>query len=594
MSAQSIIWPVILFVFIILVAACAPTVTSTPIPPATSTALLSPTVTPTLTATPPPTAIATWTATPTRTATPIPSIIADTWASDKDGKVDFAQMFPIVGAVNNAHRHLIDAGFGPFRLAIVVKDDLSKVENQRAYRVDILAVLGKNETLKKQILQVRDNLMRELPQAVLQDLVIIIDNAGQKVTQIVYKQKSSYGDLYRRFRIGSDLVLTEFAKPLERKIAPNNSGLSEFSLLPRLAFNSKGEMVRIDLADDDLGKKVSLEGVVTVSPIDTFQVWPLQNTIDNIRLAQKLGANIVRINMVPSRALRDIDVTKQIIEAAESEGMYVMLCPGSKSDAQNVFNDLLIPDDEVTQQIAQMAKELNPYDNVILDTWLEIKLARNSNNPNDPENIRRAKELWDRQTMMIGEIRKVNKHAIVGVGALTVNKYYPYYYDHPLTDPLVLYTINDSPYFNGKEDSSDREFYMPLITEYHRPVMFLETNFASPLPDQLIRETAWIQQSIENRKGLPYQVHVTGYQMGASGGWASGLVARGSADGFKLPISVAPSLQDVYFTKRGYLVALSLLGYYSPSESRIFDDKGQLVLPANQLKQKNVPTQFDR
>ncbi len=456
-------------------------------------------------------------------------------------------MYPYVGAVNNKHRQTIDLMMGGLRLAVINDQDLIKLndEAQKDLRTKLVVQLARNETLQSQLVNARRNLTQVNPSETNVTLILEGGKLAQAVAELETQKK--------RFAVEADGRLV---------------GISRTNLLPRLAFSDKGEMIRSDLRNDDLNRKVSLNGFVTISPIDAYQQWPIDKTFGNILIAKRLGANVIRLNIIPQLALDKIETTARIVEEAERNGMYIILSPASKYIGTD-FNDIKktpygngMPDDEIVGTVTQLAEKLDPYDNVILDTWTEIggEWGRDA-------------QLHGVLTRMISSIRAVNKHAIIAVPSCRASMDFRYYVDHPINDPCVIYGINDDPYqpFDnpGKEENV-RNLWTPLIPA-QRPILIRESAFPYPNDEQRKREPVWISQSLQFTLDYPYQVHFTGFLL-AGEGWKNDIVATertaNALNAIKLPKDLAPDLQDIYLTPRGY--------------------------PMAEKYKKNPPTQFDK
>lgn len=501
-----------------------------------------------------------------------PEITPEAWEiSEEDKDKTLAEMmFPIVTGVNGRNRYAINLKKGTLNLAVLREingdNDLKDrpPDELQWIREDLVADLNENPDLGRVLSVIRSSIDTIISEAVQEDeknaasyqgygnFTVVIEQeivedentkqivTRQRATQMVIKvwdEKSKQWN-FTYYSVDAMGIITLLTKE------------EESQLMPRLAFNSEGEMVRIDLPDDHPDKKVSLEGFVTISPIDAYEQHPIEKTIRNIRLAKRLGATVIRLNIVPELAISKIDTTKQIIAEAERNGMYVILSPAAKSSAQGTFNDLPngMPDEEVIKDVIKLAELMSPYNNVILDTWTEIGV------------FGREQELFSILSGMIERIRKVNDHAIIAVPAVEWSSNATYYINHPFEDPLVLYGINDDPWTppNTGLDQDRRYLWTGLITQ-KRPVLIRESGYVFQDDMQTRKDASWIEGSLKIVEERPYQVHFTGFLF-AGEGWFNDIIAKPGDPGAKqlLP-EIAPDLEDIFFTPRGYPIALKLV-----------------------------------
>lgn len=373
----------IAIVFVLLTAcASAPTATPTAMPSSTATSLPTSTALPTATSTP------TLTPTPTSTPTPtLPPIVATAWASDASGKVNPQMMYPLVGAINYKHHKAIDADYVLLRLAIVTDQDLIKLDAnaQKNLRTSTVARFNQNNELRRWILNIRLELIRLYPTQ--PPFKIIIEN--DKPTQVIAE---------------TDGTLVRYVPDASGKLTK----LDRYNLLPPLYVDGK------DIKRKDTGEVVQLKGMQIPSFLEA--PWAKDNRyfIGLVQVAKQWGADHVQLFFRARRVQPYMAEAKQTIEEAERQGMYVVITGGGLgSEGSNQgYNDIPLLNDEVIDALVILARELKPYNNVILDIWNEP--AGSFLRPtNALDNFER--ETYEVYVKAIKAIRAANDQVIIAV-----------------------------------------------------------------------------------------------------------------------------------------------------------------------------------
>ncbi len=478
-----------------------------------------------------------------------PHITAGDWASFKEGdagysekvkgKVNPTKMYRFVGSQNNAHQSSLDLEFGTMRL-VVNTGKVITAENHLLERVKVAKALETQEGLKTQLKAIRNEMAKiYFDEVDFRNFTIVVEKG--KATQAVYR--TPYQEV--KYKIGDDFSLKVILSREAGRAAEVRE--LEANLMPRLAFNINGEMIRTDLPDS-VERRVKLGGVATISPIDATDRWPMQKTFDGINTTKAIRANAIRLQIVPSLALKDLETTKYIVEEAERNGLYIMLSPAAKSTAQGVYNDIKAPDEDTIRDVAQLAKELEKYNNVILDVWNEINYyGAEVNN----------EQIYNLLDHAVREIRKNNSHVITALPGPEDSQNFAYFAARPIQDPLVWYGVMDNVRERGPRGDGlgvrKSNLWRGLV-EKKLPVFYRESNYPErPTEAQLAAEPAWMQESFNYAKQYPFQVHVFGWLLAGSG-WPMDLVAKPGQPGAK-QISGVPGLENIWFTRRGFELA---------------------------------------
>ena len=149
----------------------------------------------------------------------------------------------------------------------------------------------------------------------------------------------------------------------------------------------------------DTGEIVHLKGAQIHNPIHDTTQEPLANSFEYIDILKLWGANLIGIPFYTDAVATHMGEIKQIVEEAERNRMYVIFLPAS---LHGPFLDIPLPDEQVISTIGQLAEELEPYNNVILDVWEEAPDVSWS-------------QLYPLIERAIQTIRSVNSDVIIGI-----------------------------------------------------------------------------------------------------------------------------------------------------------------------------------
>ena len=438
------------------------------------------------------------TETPTPTEVP-PSFTADEWASDKEtGKVDSRQMFPLVGAINHVNRKTIDVGFkvgsDSLKIAMVTSNDFTTEEDHRSYREEIAATLDRNETLKQQLIAIREQLAQRYPnERDSRNFIAVVEDG--RVTQAIYIKKD-IPERYAAIERADGIALQE---------------IKEYPLLPELHVNGP-------YIETDEGVRVQFKGVEVYTFADGPQTF--EDAMENIELARRLlgpSLNIIRFQLDVGRSFRP-EMLKKAVAYAERLGMYVLLCP-VEEDGKPFVDPSQPTEPQPTEKSIQVLAELAEMFKGRFHVWYQLfnELGRVQGD-----------RWYDGLIRSAEAVTSVNPNAILGLPgwAWGVN------FSRFQREPFPFKNCFASVYYYGPVEPLEKtDFLEQWQWEWMKgnmPVIFPEAgvpNHVGARDNPL--DAKYINEMLAVVRDHPYMTHWIAFKM-APPNWRVSLVGPGS------------------------------------------------------------------
>lgn len=472
-----------------LIVACNPV-------PTPSTKPETPTLTPSITATQTPTVTATHTPVPSPTPTPLPNILPGDWATDiQTGKVIPEVVFPLVGAINKKHHHLIDLSYNGLQIAVVVNEDVTQIssEEYREYKIKLAAEIDDNAELKSQFNQVK----ALLDQGSLDKYSVVVE--GGKIKWVV--NQIGFIASYHDFENGELRQLTKEEEP---------------QLLPGLRVNgSKIERV------DKLGEFIQFKGVNILNFDFPPYTQDLSPTFEDTKIfldeARRWGSNLLRLQIDITTALSHRDELEKVISYAEQKGMYVILSPTSITA---LSKDMVFDPretavmDGIKSGMEHLAEEFSSENNVLYGLLNEAGLWP------------KGQVTWENWSPVAQNfalaIRAINKNAVLVLSGIDYSRNFSglteenFPFDNFICDVHYYGILADH---NGS-DLTERLYpssqWKWLIGK--KPILIGEAGDPINGNSKSLHAT-YIQKAIKITSEHPQEVHYTGFALQRSGDW---------------------------------------------------------------------------
>ena len=280
-------------------------------------------------------------------------VMPNAWASDKTGRVQPSELFPVVGGINYRHHRTLDVMYFSLRLAVIGDMEFSQLDalTQKAARAQVALTLNQDNGLMTRLSAVRAALAR---QANNNNVSIVVVSGTMPVEIVQYPAGVAISTLppEQRFLISEQGDLIENTQPV--------------ALLPGLMVSGK------DIIRTDTSEVLLLQGGTINRGAIVDGAWHTDTSIDKAlliaRVAKTWGANFVRVPYVSSMVHTRLADFLQLAKETQRLGMYIAFTAASKTGA---YSDIEVPDDELLADEVYLAQNLKGYHHVLMDLYNE-------------------------------------------------------------------------------------------------------------------------------------------------------------------------------------------------------------------------------
>ena len=465
--------------------------TSTPEPSITSLSPTPPEPTNPVTPEPP-----TPTDTPSPTVTTKPSEITSAEWATVNGKVDPKTMYGLLGAVNRAHRHAIDAQYDGMALAVTVDVDTAETSDIKAYKERIVAGLNADPRLRDQLKGVKDS-AASAGLKVDRIRVIIRNNQVTEAVDGINSEKYSVDPQGK-------------LKPIRRE--------QETPLLPKLEVT--GDTIRRADTHQVVTLKGANLGVLNVSPHGTFPDLlrqGLKPIADN-----NWNFNILRVQINTAYVAHQLAALDQLLSYAERNGSYVWLVPASKGEVQP-----FLPPPETAQMMSDLAKRYKDKTNVLYGLfnepapWSAIGMETNDWGLHKE----RDAAVWRKAAQPIADAIRQVTDAIIVVPAddFYASEFVSYFANPMKANGSTANIIYDVHRYSHEDDPEvpkiiDFSSMQRFIETHKHPVIIGEFGGAFVHESKMFqtpRDIEYMQQVMDLVDKYPGQLHYTAWALDA-------------------------------------------------------------------------------